>query len=329
MSGGTAGPLSRGREGTALPATAAAGPLPPPGPGRPRVVAWRRRERAVGYLFLAPQLLGFLAFVLYPLVDVVWSSFRKDNLLAGTSTFVGLENYSTLAADPVTPKVLGATAVFSLGLVVLNLTLAMVLALLLNQRLAGTTLFRTLFFSPVVVSLVAWTITWNFLLQDDGGINSLLRLAGVDGPNWLRGDTTAMVSVVVVQVLKNVGLNMVLFLAALQGVPRSLLESAQVDGAGAVRRFFAITFPMISPTTLLAAIITLAGSLQVFAQIQILTRGGPGNSTNVLVYYFYQQAFQNRDFGYGSAIAVVLFGIILVLTVVQWQLRKKWVFHEN
>lgn len=292
-------------------------------------MGWRRRERMTGYLFLLPQLLGFLAFVLYPLIDVVWSSFREDNLLAGTSTFVGTENYEALAQDPVTPQVLGATAVFSFGLVVLNLTLALALALLLNQRLRGTTVFRTLFFSPVVVSLVAWTITWNFLLQDNGGINSILQLVGVDGPNWLRGDTTAMLSVVVVQVLKNVGLNMVLFLAALQGVPRSLLEAAEVDGAGPVRRFVSITFPMISPTTLLTAIITLAGSLQVFAQIQILTRGGPGNSTNVLVYYFYQQAFQNREFGYGSAIAVVLFVIILALTVVQWQLRKKWVFHEN
>lgn len=317
---------SRRSRGGAVARPAAA---PPPPSGRRRAAGWRRRERAAGYLFLAPQLLGFLAFVLYPLVDVVWSSFRQENLLAGTSEFVGTQNYRDLAADPVSGQVLTATAFFSIGLVVLNLVLALVLALLLNQRLRGTTVFRTLFFSPVVVSLVAWTITWNFLLQDNGGINSLLRLVGVDGPNWLRGDTTAMVSVVVVQVLKNVGLNMVLFLAALQGVPRSLLEAAEVDGAGPVRRFFSVTFPMISPTTLLAAIITLAGSLQVFAQIQILTRGGPGNSTNVLVYYFYQQAFQNREFGYGSAIAVVLFVIILVLTLVQWQLRKKWVFHEN
>ena len=282
-----------------------------------------------GYLFLAPQLLGFLALVLYPLADVVWSSFRKDNLLAGTSEFVGGDNYRALASDPVTGRVLAATAVFSLGLVVLNLALALLLAVLLNQQLRGTTLFRTLFFSPVVVSLVAWTITWNFLLQDNGGINSLLRAVGVEGPNWLRGETTAMLSVIVVQVLKNVGLNMVLFLAALQGVPRTLLEAAEVDGAGPVRRFVSITLPLISPTTLLAAIITMAGSLQVFAQIQILTRGGPSNSTNVLVYYFYQQAFQNRDFGYGSAIAVILFLIILVLTTVQWQLRKKWVVHER
>ena len=179
------------------------------------------------------------------------------------------------------------------------------------------------------MSLVAWTIVWNFLLQDNGGINSILRTVGVDGPNWLRGDTTALLSVVVVQVLKNVGLNMVLFLAALQGVPASLLEAAQIDGAGAWRRFRSIILPMISPTVLLTSIITVSGSLQVFAQIQILTGGGPSNHTNVLVYYFYQQAFQNHDFGYGSALAVVLFVIILGLTLLQWRLRKRWVFLEQ
>ncbi|UPK73545.1 sugar ABC transporter permease [Nocardioidaceae bacterium SCSIO 66511] len=290
---------------------------------------WRRRERIVGFLFITPQLVGFAVFVLWPLVDVIWSSLRSTNLLAGTSEFVGTQNYRDIASDPVTPEVFKATAFFSVGLVILNLALALGLALLLNQRLRGTTVFRTIFFSPVVVSLVAWTITWNFLLQDNGGVNALLRTIGVDGPNWLRGDNTAMLSVIVVQVFKNVGLNMVLFLAALQGVPRNIVEAAAVDGAGALRRFWHITLPMISPTTLLAAIITVAGSLQVFAQIQILTGGGPGNSTNVLVYFFYQQAFENRDFGYGSAIAVILFLIILLLTVLQWQLRKRWVVHER
>ncbi len=290
---------------------------------------WRRRERIIGYLFLAPQLVGFAVFVLWPLADVVWSSLRTTNLLAGTSEFVGLQNYRDLGTDPMTPEVFRATALFSVGLVVLNLALALGLALLLNQRLRGTTVFRTIFFSPVVVSLVAWTITWNFLLQDNGGVNALLRTLGVDGPNWLRGGNTAMLSVIVVQVCKNVGLNMVLFLAALQGIPRNIVEAAEVDGAGVWRRFWHITLPMISPTTLLTAIITVAGSLQVFAQIQILTGGGPGNSTNVLVYFFYQQAFENRDFGYGSAIAVILFLIILLLTVIQWQLRKRWVVHER
>lgn len=289
----------------------------------------RRNDALIGWLFIAPQVLGFAAFVLWPLVSVFWSSFYSTNLLSGISTFAGAGNYQQLVTDPVSPTVARVTFFFCIGLVVLNLCLAMALALLLNQRLRGATVFRTIFFSPVVVSLVAWTIVWNFLLQDNGGINSLLHVVGIEGPNWLRGNTTALVSVIVVQVIKNVGLNMVLFLAALQGVPRPLLEAAEIDGAGPWRRFRSIVFPMISPTTLLAAIVTVSGSLQVFAQIQILTGGGPANSTNVLVYYFYQQAFQNHDFGYGSALAVALFLIILTLTLVQWRMRRRWVFHES
>jgi len=212
---------------------------------------------------------------------------------------------------------------------VLNLSLALLLAVLLNQRLRGTIAFRTIFFSPVVVSLVAWTIVWGFLLQDNGGVNGLLRVVGADGPNWLRGETTAMISVIVVQVVKNVGLNMVLFLAALQGVPGDLYEAATIDGARRWRQFRSITVPLISPTILLTSIITVVGSLQVFAQIAVLTQGGPGTSTTVLVYYLYQQAFQFHHFGYGATLSVLLFVIVLSLTVVQWQMRKKWVFHES
>jgi len=297
--------------------------------GRRQYWTTRRRDVLSGWLFVLPQTLGFLAFVLYPLAAVVYYSFHTSNLLSGVTTYSGTKNYTQLAHDPAVPSVVRATALFCVGLVVFNIALALVLALLLNQKLRGTTVFRTLFFSPVVISLVAWTITWNFLLQNNGGINSLLRVIGVHGPNWLRGHDSALISVVIVQVFKNVGLNMVLFLAALQGVPRSLLEAADIDGAGPWRRFRSVILPLISPTTLLTTIVTISGSLQVFAQIQILTEGGPNNSTNVLVYFFYQQAFGNHDFGYGSAVAVVLFLIILVLTSIQWRLRKRWVFYES
>ncbi len=289
----------------------------------------RRRDHLAGYLFVAPQLVGSAVFVLLPLVLILYYSLHEWNVLADTFSFVGAANYQALLDDPKIGSVLRATALFSAGLVVLNLGLALLLAVLLNQKLRGTTVFRTLFFSPVVVSLVAWTIVWSFLLQDNGGINGALDLIGTDGPNWLRGDGTAMLSVVVVQVLKNVGLNMVLFLAALQGVPADLHEAARVDGASAWTRFRRITVPLISPTILLTSIITVVGSLQVFAQIAVLTQGGPGASTTVLVYYLYQQAFQFHHFGYGATLSVLLFGIVLALTVVQWQMRKRWVFHEQ
>jgi multiple sugar transport system permease protein len=288
-----------------------------------------RRDGVVGLLFVAPQLAGILTFVLIPLALVFWYSLHEWNVLANTFTFKGTANYEKLLDDPTLPEVLGATALFSMGLVVFNMSLALTLAVLVNQKLKGIVVFRTIFFSPVVVSLVAWTIVWGFLLQANGTINGVLGLIGIEGPNWLRGPTTAMISVVVVQVFKNVGLNMVLFLAALQGVPNELYEAARVDGASRFKQFRRITLPLISPTILLTSIITVVGSLQVFAQIAVLTQGGPGVSTTVLVYYLYQQAFQFHLFGYGSTLAIVLFLIVLILTVLQWQLRRRLVFYEN
>ncbi|MGI8312284.1 carbohydrate ABC transporter permease [Saccharopolyspora hattusasensis] len=297
---------------------------------RERTSFWtqRRRDNLVGYLFVAPALLGSIAFVLVPLTLVGWYSLNEWNVLAGTFHFVGAQNYQQLLADEKLRDSLVATTWFAAGLVVLNLSLALLLAVLLNQKLRGTTVFRTLFFSPVLVSLVAWTLVWQLMLQPEGSVNSLLGFFGADGPNWLRGESTAMVSVIVVQVIKNVGLNMVLFLAALQGVPQPLYEAAKIDGAGAWTRFRRITVPLISPTILLTSIITIVGSLQVFAQIAVLTQGGPGTSTTVLIYYLYQQAFQFHHFGYGATISVLLFVIVAALTLLQWRMRRKWVLHE-
>jgi len=288
-----------------------------------------RRDSLAGFLFIAPQLIGIVTFVLIPLGLVFWYSLHEWNVLAQTFRFQGLANYQALLSDPGVPQVLGATALFSIGLVIVNMALALLLAVLLDQKLKGITVYRTLFFSPVVVSLVAWTIVWSFLLQNNGGINAMLAVVGIDGPNWLRQPTTAMISVIVVQVFKNVGLNMILFLAALQGVPKELYEAARVDGTPAWKQFRRITVPMISPTILLTSIITIVGSLQVFAQIAVLTQGGPGLSTTVLVYYLYQQAFQFHKFGYGATLSILLFVIVAILTFAQWQMRRRLVFYEN
>ena len=296
---------------------------------RHRRPEWRRRDMATGYAFVAPAVLGAIAFVIGPLIAVAWYSLHEWNVLADTFTFIGADNYRAMLEDPGLHDSLWASLWFSVGVVVLNLTLSLCLALLLNQKLPGTTLFRVLFFSPVVVSLVAWTIVWGFLLQADNGINAFLSTLGVTGPNWLRTSVTAMISVIIVQVFKNVGLNMILFLAALQGVPEEIQEAARLDGAGAWRRFWSVILPMISPTVLLVAILTVVGSLETFALIDVLTDGGPGTSTTVLVFYLYRQAFEFNQFGYASAISVLLFVIVLALTLLQWQTRKKWVFHET
>jgi len=288
----------------------------------------RREDTLTGFAFVLPQLVGSLLFVIGPLVAVVWYSLHDWNVLANSFTYSGTDNYERLASDPGFHDALRASGIFSAGLVLLNVGLALALAVMLNQRLPGTATFRAFFFSPVVVSLVAWTIVWGFLLQADGGINGFLSQLGVDGPNWLREGPTAMLSVIVVQVFKNVGLNMVLFLAALQGVPKEVREAATVDGASPWRSFWSVTVPLISGTILLVSILTVVGSLQVFAQIAVLTQGGPGTSTTVIVYYLYQQAFQFQEFGYASAVSVVLFVIVAILTFVQWQTRRRWVFHE-
>lgn len=288
-----------------------------------------RRDALTGYLFIAPQLLGVIVFVLVPVGLAIWFSLNEWNIFTGDMTYIGGENYAALASDPQLQSVLGSTAIFSGGVVVLNLALGLTLAILLNRRFRGVTLFRTLFFSPVVVSVVAWTLVWGFLLQDNGGINGLLEIFGVDGPNWLQEGPTAMVAVVVTQVIRSVGINMVLFLSALQGVPQELYEAARLDGARSSTLFVRITLPLISPTLLLTAIITIVGALQAFAQIAVLTEGGPGLSTTVLVYYVFQQAFDFNNIGYGSTLALMLLSFVMLLTVLQWQLRRKLVFFED
>jgi len=302
----------------------------PRGPRRSRMASrMRRSEVRTGLLMVSPALLGAIVFVAYPLITLLWYSLQEWKPLAGGPVFTGLDNYERLLSDPSVRDSLGATAIFSTGLVVFNIGLALFLAVLLNQKIRGMTAFRTIFFSPVVVSLVAWTLVWTFLLQNNGGINGFLAAVGIDGPNWLREPGWAMASVIVVQVFKGVGLNMVLLLAALQEVPEELVEASKIDGATRARTFRSITLPLISPTLLLVSIVTIIGSLQVFAQIRIMTEGGPSNSTNVLAMYLYQTAFEVKEFGYGSAVGVLLFVLVLGLTLLQWGARKKWVHDEN
>ncbi|WP_353808658.1 carbohydrate ABC transporter permease [Agromyces sp. SYSU T00194] len=274
------------------------------------------------------MVIGVLALCLIPFLYVIWYSLHDWNVLTGEFTFIGLANYERLAGDVVAWKSLGTTAVFTIGLMLMNISLAMVLALLLNQRLRGVTAIRAVFFSPVVVAIVAWVIIWQFLLSANGGINGFLQTLGIDGPNWLHDTSTALLSIIVVQVFKGVGMNMVLFLAALQGVPPEFREAARIDGASPWRAFWSIVVPLISPTILLVMILTSIGALDIFAPIQVLTQGGPSNSTLVFSYYMYQMAFERQQFGYGSTIGVVLFLIVLGMTALQWRVRKVWVHDE-
>ncbi|PZF82181.1 carbohydrate ABC transporter permease [Jiangella anatolica] len=298
-------------------------------PARKPWLTQPRRELIAGYLFTSPQVIGYFAVVVVPMVALFWYSFQEFSALSGRSEFAGTENYQRLLDDPNLPTVLRSTGIFVIGLVALGVPLALFLAVLVNQRIRGIRVFRAIFFAPALVSVAAWVIVWQFMLLPDGAVNGLLRMISVDGPNWLREPVPAMVCVIVVQALKGVGINMLIFLAALQGVPKELTEAARVDGAGRLRTFRSVTLPMISPEILMVTILMTIGSLKVFAQVLLLTEGGPGYETTVLAYYIYRQAFGNGDFGYAGALSVLLFLVLVVLTGVMWVARKRVVFHES
>lgn len=299
-------------------------------PGVPVRLGYRQRDVLAGYLFVLPQFGGFCIFVLGPILAVLWFSLHDWHLVFGTFQFAGLGNYAKLARDPLIDEVARNTFLFTLAYVPLNVGLGLGFALLTNRALAVMGMFRTLYFMPVVVSLVAWVIVWRFLLQADGGLNAvLLAVAGIEGPNWLREPDWALAAVVGVQLLKNAGLGMVLFLAALQGIPSTIQDAARVDGAGRWKEFRHITLPLITPFIYLVTILAVIAALKSFSLIFLMTRGGPGSATTVLAYYIYRQGFEFYQMGYASALATVLFAIVLVLTIAQFLTRKKWVYSET
>lgn len=288
-----------------------------------------REAQITGWLFVSPMVLGFTFLLLFPMGKALYMSFMDWPLL-GEHSYIGLENYRNIATDQVFWKVFGNTFYFTAGLVPFNIVLALMLALLLSKSMRGIGLFRTAIFVPVMTSLIVWSIVWKYMFATDSGlINQLLQLFNIQGPAWLYDEKLAMPAVIITSVLKNVGLNMVLFIAAIQQVPRSLYEAAELDGAGKTRSFFNVTLPMITPTVFLTVVMTVIGSLKVFGQIYVMTQGGPSNSTKVLVYYIWEKAFKLFEMGYASALAFVLFFAVLVLTLLQWQLRKRWVFNES
>jgi len=286
-------------------------------------------EAATGFLFVAPQMIGFIAFVLLPLIMVFVYSFQDKNLLFGTSVFAGLGNFKELSDDPLFWKALGNTVVFSLGVVPLNLVFSLALALYLGKSEQGAGFVRAIIFLPVVTSGVAWAIVWKYLLGASGPINWMLGAIGIQGPNWLYEPGWAMFSVIVSRVIKNLGLNVLIFMGAVMNLPCDVLEAARLDGAKGFTYFWKIKLPLLMPSVLMVSMVTVIGSMRVFDTIKLMTDGGPEGTTMVLVYYIYHQAFKMFKTGYASAISVVLFAIVLVLTLVQWNARKKVSYYES
>ncbi|WP_138466542.1 carbohydrate ABC transporter permease [Poseidonocella sp. HB161398] len=285
----------------------------------------RTREALVGWLFVSPVTIGFLIFFVGPLIAVLGYSLTEWNLLSQQSSFVGMDNYAdALGRNPEFWTVLRNSLVFAAGLVPLNMVLALTLAVALSRPFRGVVIFRTVFFAPVVTAAVAWAIVWTFLLQgESGAVNQGLALLGIDGPNWLRHPDWAMFAVIVTRVFKTVGLNMILYIAALQSIPRDYEEAARLEGASGWQVFRMITWPLLAPTTLVIMVITVVGSLKVFDHIYLMTEGGPENGTLVLAFYIYEQAFEFFHVGYAAALAVILFLLIALLTVTQVMLKQR------
>jgi multiple sugar transport system permease protein len=256
-------------------------------------------------------------------------SFNKTDLLTGYR-WIGLGNYQELFTDPLFPQALKVTAIYSFGAVPLNTTLAMLIALMLNQDIKVQGLWRTLYYMPSIVSGVAVSIIWAWLFNPRFGlINAGLMAIGISNPpRWIFSEEWALPAFIIMS-LWGAGSNMLLYLAGLQGIPTPLYDAAKVDGANALRRFLNVTLPMLSPTIFFNLIMNVIGSFQIFTQSYIMTQGGPNNATLTMVLFLYRKAFQQFRHGYASSIAWVLFFIIMALTLLVLRSSALWVYYEG
>ncbi len=283
------------------------------------------------WIFLAPCLLGLLIFTYIPVLASFGLSFSYWNLL-GTPRFVGLDNYLAVLNDALFWKSFGITCFFVLVSGILEVAIALVLAVWLNRAIFGQAFFRTAYFLPFITPMVSVALVWGWLYDPSYGIlNWLLQQAHlIQKPvPWLYDPNTALWAVMVLRVWKDIGYNIVIFLAGLQAVSPSLYESAELDGAGPWRTFWQVTLPMITPTLFFVAVMAFINGFQAFDTVYLLTQGGPEHSTELLVYWMFKNAFEFYKIGPASAIAYILFVVILALTVTQWQLRKRWVLYED
>ncbi len=271
-----------------------------------------------GYAFLAPSFIVLTVFIYLPVVYAFGLSFFRWRILRGEPTFIGLANYEFLLTSEDFWQAMWNTVYFALGSIPTGMALALFIAILLNRPLRGLALYRTAYFLPTITSLVAVSVVWLWIYHPDVGLmNYLLNLFGLPSVRWLNEPRSAMPALILLGIWRGLGYNVVIYLAGLQNIPQHLYEAAKIDGANRWQLFRHITWPLLTPTTFFILIIAVINSFQAFTQIHVMTQGGPLGSTTVIVYYLYQQAFQQFNMGYGSAIAVVLFLIILGLTLIQ------------
>ncbi|WP_105032193.1 carbohydrate ABC transporter permease [Arthrobacter ruber] len=297
------------------PSTPAAGPAPRPVQRRRRTPwkAW-----LLFLLFAGPNVALLVIFTYKPLLQSLYYSTLQWNIGSAVAMPVGFQNYADWFTDPTTPRIIAVTLVFTLATVGGGMVIGLLLALVLNRRLRGTGAARTVVVAPYVLSGVAVGLLWLFVFDPNFGVTAaLLRLVGLASPDWYNDPQWALAMVIVVYLWKNVGYVALIYLAALQSVPRDLVEAASIDGATSLRSFRSIVLPLLGPTTFFLAITTLLTSLQSFDIIQAMTKGGPLGGTTTMMYQIYQEGFQSGRAGYSSAVATILFAVLLLVTFAQ------------
>ncbi|MFC4802199.1 carbohydrate ABC transporter permease [Neobacillus sp. GCM10023253] len=285
-----------------------------------------RRNRITAYTFLLPNIIGFLVFIFVPVIASFFMSFTSWNGF-GNIEFIGLDNYKQLLKDANFKISFINSILFMLISVPITLFISVLIAIALNRGIRFVKVFRTAVFLPYVTATIAVAAVWQLIFNPSmGPINGTLMKLGIDSPpGWLSSPTWALISVSIVYIWHSVGYYMILFLAGLQNIPDYLYEAAELDGAGPITKFFHITLPSLSPVLFFTTIIGVINSFKVFDLIYVLTGGGPGRSTHVLVYDIYNTAFKQFEYGYASAMAYVLFLVILIISIIQFSGQKKWV----
>ncbi len=282
-----------------------------------------QQDPIIAWIFLTPALLLMLVFIVWPIAYLFYLSFTQGSFTRSGATWVGLNNYLQLLLSSDFWQVLLNTVYLSIATVIPSLVIPLVLAVLLDQTLALRDFLRTAYFIPSITSLVAAGLGWRWLFQTDGPINGLFTQLGFDPIPWLSSTTWAMPVLILLSIWKQLGFNLVVFLAGLQAIPINRYEAAQLDGANRWQQFWYITLPGLQPTLVFATVTTAIFTLRSFEQVYVITGGGPLNSTNVLVYYIYDQAFGQFDFGYAAAAATILLAIALILVYIQLKLFEE------
>ena len=281
-------------------------------------------EKYAAWLFLAPALIGTFIFIIIPICASFYMSLLDWNLISAPE-FVGLQNYIELIKEKAFWDILGNTLIYAVITTIFGVIIPLILAVLINEKIKGANLFKTLYFLPFITPMIVLAVVWSWIFDPNYGIFNFIFQTNI---KWLYDTKFAMTALIFVSVWKNIGYNMILMLAGLQNIPNDVDEAAKIDGATGISKFLKITCPLLSPTILFVSLVTTISSFQVFDLIFLMTEGGPENSTTVLVYWMYKNAFEFFKIGKASAIAYILFIVVMSLTFVQWFTRKKWVYNE-